>query len=82
MTACTPPNAAQIVSSLRTIVQSSGAHSLPGCSIKFDNFLPVLRRAQSRGYVKDVETDYVVDGLINGFTLGVDINAMRKEAWY
>ena len=78
MTACTPPNAAQIVSSLRTIVQSSGAHSLPGCSIKFDNFLPVLRRAQSRGYVKDVETDYVVDGLINGFTLGVDINAMRK----
>ena len=63
---------------LRESVETNGAHSLPGCSVKFESFFPVLRRAQSRGYVKDYEAEYVVNGLMNGFTLGLDVAAMKR----
>ena len=33
--------------------------------------MPVLRRAQSRGYVRDCDGDYVAQGLRHGFDLGV-----------
>jgi hypothetical protein len=70
--------ASETLASLRSSVESANACTLPGCSIKFDSFLPVLRRAQSRGYVKDHEAEYVATGLMQGFTLGVDIKAMQK----
>ena len=72
-------NAAQVLSSFQTFVETEGAHALPGCTVKFDTFLPVLRRAQSRGYVRDAEADYVVSGLQKGFTLGVDLDAMGRQ---
>ncbi len=46
--------------------------------MKFESFFPVLRRAQSRGYVKDYEAEYVVNGLMNGFTSGLDVAAMKR----
>ena len=70
--------AAEVVQSLRATVQRDGAHSLPGCSVKFDSFATVLRRAQSRGYVKDHEAEYVMRGLQDGFDLGLDVKAMGK----
>ena len=70
--------AAETLASFRSVVETENACALPGCSIKYDTFLPVLRRAQSRGYVKDHEAEYVVDGLRHGFTLGVDVAAMRS----
>ena len=54
------------------LVSSQNACALPGCSIKYDMFMTILRRAMSRGYVKDVYGKFVEDGLTNGFTLGVD----------
>lgn len=68
----------EILNGLRDTVRENGAHTLPGCSIKFDSFLPVLQRAQSRGYVKDHEAEYAIEGLINGFTLGLDVGAMKR----
>ena len=70
--------AACTLAHLRESVETNGAHSLPGCSVKFESFFPVLRRAQSRGYVKDYEAEYVVNGLMNGFTLGLDVSAMKR----
>ena len=64
---------------LQSIVESDGACSLPGSSIKYDTFLPVLRRAQSRGYVKDHEGEYVALGLRNGFDLGIDVERVKLK---
>ena len=50
--------AACTLACLRESVETNGAHSLPGCSVKFESFFPVLRRAQSRGYVKDYEAEW------------------------
>ena len=38
--------------------------------------MPVLLRAMSRGYVKDSVGKYMLDGLTNGFTLGVSRAAL------
>ena len=64
---------------LKSVVEMFGACSLPGCTIKFDSFMTCLQRAQSRGYVKDHEGDYVADGLRNGFKLGVDFDVLRRN---
>ena len=65
--------------STRAIVEKFGACSLPGCTIKYDTFMAVLRRAQSRGYVKDHEGDYVAEGLLHGFKLGVNFEVLRRN---
>ena len=39
--------------------------------MKLDVFIPLLKRAQSRGYVKDWDADYVLEGFTSGFDLGV-----------
>ena len=44
---------------------------MPGCSIRYDNFLSVMWRAVSRGYVHDHHARFVADGLRNGFGIGV-----------
>lgn len=64
---------------LKSVVETFGACALPGCTIKYNSFMTVLRRAQSRGYVKDHEADYVADGLQNGFTLGADLGVLRRN---
>ena len=69
----------EVLSFYKNVVETKGACALPGCSIPFERFLPVLRRAQSRGYVRDSDADYVVDGLVNGFTLGLDVGAMSSR---
>ena len=62
---------------LRDLVEEKGAHALPGCNIKYDTFIPVLRRACSRGYVKDRHAEFVEQGLLKGFTLGVDTQMLK-----
>ena len=39
--------------------------------MKLDVFVPLLRRAQSRGYVMDRDANYVLNGFTHGFDLGV-----------
>ena len=41
--------------------------------------MTVLKRAQSRGYVKDYEGEYVAEGLRHGFKLGVDFDILRRN---
>ena len=60
-----------VVRDMTALVESGTACDLPGCSVILERFEPVLLRAMSRGYVKDHVGHYVLDGLINGFTLGV-----------
>ena len=44
---------------LEKIVTEENACALPGCSIKFEPFMLCLRRAVSRGYVKDHHAAFV-----------------------
>ena len=62
---------------LRTLVETENACALPGCTIKYDSFVPILRRAMSRGYVKDHHGFYVLNGLRNGFDVGGCREALR-----
>ena len=57
---------------LRDTVRDKGAFSLPGCPLDFWKFEPILRRAMSRGYVHDHIGEYVLNGFLTGFDLGVD----------
>ena len=49
---------------------STGAHALPGVSIAYDVFIPILYRAVSRGFVSPLHAHYVHQGLRWGFDLG------------
>ena len=51
---------------------TKNACALPGCSLKYESFMDVLQRAMSRGYVRDHVGRYVMDGLRNGFSIGLD----------
>ena len=57
---------------LTALVRDKGAYSLPGCPMNMDKFEPILKRAMSRGYVHDHVGQYVLNGFIHGFDLGVD----------
>ena len=62
---------------LEALVYEGNACMLPGCSIKYDNFMPIMWRAVSRGYVKDYHARFVADGLRNGFSLGVQRDLLK-----
>ena len=62
---------------LRTLVETENACALPGCTIKYDSFVTILRRAMSRGYVKDHHGYYVLNSLRNGFDVGAQKDALR-----
>ena len=64
---------------LETLVQEKNACALPGCTIKYDTFMPCLRRAVSRGYVKDVHAAFVEDGLRYGFSIGIERGALKGK---
>ena len=65
------------VSRLTKLVEMENACALPGCSIIYDRFVPVLLRAMSRGYVRDVYGKYVLNGLRHGFDLGVTRSSLK-----
>ena len=50
----------------------ANACALPGSTLKIDSFLPVLRRAVLRGFVRPEHAQFVEDGLLHGFDNGVD----------
>ena len=62
---------------LRALVETENACTLPGCTIQYDRFVTILRRAMSRGYVKDHHGFYVLNGLHNGFEVGAQRDALR-----
>ena len=58
------------------VVRRGTACDLPGCSIKYDNFLAVMWRTVQRGNLFHDKAAFVADGLKNGFTLGIDVKKM------
>ena len=58
-------------------VKTDGACTLPGVSIAYDLFMPIMMRALARGYVKQEQADFVANGLRYGFDLGVDVSKLR-----
>ena len=58
-------------------VKIDGACTLPGVSIAYDLFMPIMMRAVARGYVRQEHADFVADGLRFGFGLGVDVSKLR-----
>ena len=71
--------ALDVLVEMENLVRDRGAYSLPGCTIKYESFLPALRRAVSRGYVKDWHAAFVERGLVEGFTLGVDPDSLKGQ---
>jgi hypothetical protein len=65
------------VRALEEQVKTDGACTLPGVSIAYDLFMPIMMRAVARGYVKQEQADFVANGLRYGFDLGVDVSKLR-----
>ena len=65
-----------LLGELRDLVESKGAHSLPGCPMVFERFRPVCERAMSRGYVRDRHGRYVLEGFQRGFDLGAERHSL------
>ena len=64
---------------MEKLVYEQNACALPGCTIKFDSFVSCLRRAVSRGYVKDVHAQFVENGMKNGFTIGLTPGSLKGQ---
>ena len=58
-------------------VKTDGACTLPGVSIAYDLFMPIMMRAVARGCVRQEHADFVANGLRFGFDLGVDVSKLR-----
>ena len=72
-----PPEGRALLCDLEALVAGGSVCDLPGCPMKLDVFIPLLKRAQSRGYVCDSDASYVLNGFTKGFDLGV-----RRELLY
>ena len=57
-------------------VKTDGACTLPGVSIAYELFMPIMMRAVARGYVRQEHADFVANGLRFGFDLGVDVSKL------
>ena len=64
---------------LRDLVREETACSLPGVFIKFEVFMPLLRKAQSQGYVRDADAIFVESGLRSGFNVGVERSCLKGK---
>ena len=60
-------------------VKQLGACSLDGVSICFEKISPLIYRAMDRGFVSRTHGLFVLNGLWNGFDLGVDLGKVRGK---
>ena len=54
-----------------------GATYLPGCSLKYDSFIPCMWQAVQTGHVTHADALACGEGLRYGFTCGVDISKLQ-----
>ena len=64
---------------LTSLVEESNACALPGCTIKYDTFLPVMWKAVARGYVKHEHAVFVAHGLRHGFEAGIQRDQLHGQ---
>ena len=67
---------------LGDLVQREGACSLPGVSIKYDTFMPVMWAAVQAGFVRQSDAVFVAEGLRYGFNLGVNVQSLQGHRWF
>lgn len=63
-------------------MREKGACHLPGVSICFDKFIPLMQRAVVRGFVPLAAAQFVYAGLRWGFRAGVDVTLLRGTRRY
>ena len=59
------------------MVMEHGATYLPGCSLKYDTFIPCMWQAVQTGHVTHADALACGEGLRYGFTCGVDITKLQ-----
>ena len=64
---------------LQRLVERSNACALPGCTIKYDTFLPIMWRAVARGFVEHRYAVFVANGLRHGFEAGGQRHLLRGQ---
>ena len=62
---------------LTKLVEEVNACALPGCTIKYEKFLPVMWRAVARGFVSHEHATFVARGLRHGFDAGVQRSKLK-----
>ena len=67
---------------LGDLVQREGACALPGVSLKYDTFLPVMWASVKAGFVSHEAALFVAHGLRYGFDLGVNTNSLQGHRWF
>ena len=64
------------------MVERGTACDLPGCSIKYDNFLKCMWKTVAKGNLAQWKAEFCAEGLRNGFTLGIDESKMHGHRWF
>ena len=67
---------------LRALVMQSNACSLPGVTIKYENFMSAMWNAVHKGYVMHEDAMFVGEGLRYGFKAGIDVAKMTGHRWF
>ena len=60
-------------------MEETNACNLPGSTIKYDSFMPVMWRAVARGYVEHDHAVFVANGLRYGFEAGVQREVLKGQ---
>ena len=81
ISATQPPrhNGLAEVRRLQSQVESEGACSLPGCTLIFDRFIPVMQRAVIRGFVSLRHAQHTFNGLRFGYTGGAQRALLERN---
>ena len=70
------------LSELKGRVERENACVIPGCPIRYENFVGAMDRAVHLGYVLPEHAHFVREGLRFGFTVGVDVAKLTGHRWF
>ena len=70
------------MSRLRRLVEEEGACSLPGVMLRPQSFVPTMWEAVARGFVSHEHASFIADGLLHGFTAGIDVSLLKGHRWF
>ena len=76
-----PPAPLDRLFDLQNLVERENACALPGCSLKFDTFVPFMWAAAKKGYVRPDQAAFIYNGMCHGFTCGIDISSLSKSGY-
>lgn len=67
---------------MRRVVLEHNACAMPGVSLKFETFIPVMWRAVAQGYVRHEHATFIYEGLRYGFKAGFDSSKLVGHRWF